>query len=146
MIRKGTYVLVITLDADKDIPVGALGTLHFCKGSYCYVGSAMGGLDQRVSRHLSREKRVKWHVDRLTMAADSVRAYISYPDFIDECELARLAEASGMVPACKGFGSSDRDCHTHLFAVTEGSLERFLQRTRMEEFRDRTISLFLIFQ
>ena len=43
MIRKGTYVLIIALDSDREIAVGALGTLFFRKGRYCYVGSAMGG-------------------------------------------------------------------------------------------------------
>jgi len=28
MIRKGTYVLIITLGTDADIDVGALGSLH----------------------------------------------------------------------------------------------------------------------
>ena len=131
MIRKGTYILIITLGSDADIGVGALGTLHFDKGRYCYVGSAMGGLDQRIRRHLSKEKKVRWHIDNLTLAADHVEAYISYPDFIGECELARIAERSGMAPVHKGFGCSDCDCPTHLFRVTGGSLERFLDSTRM---------------
>ena len=55
-VRKGTYVLVIALGSDRDIRVGALGTFHFPKGTYCYTGSAMAGLDQRLSRHLRRDK------------------------------------------------------------------------------------------
>ena len=74
MKRPGTYILIITLGSDIVLDVGALGPLHFPKGLYCYVGSAMGGLDQRVSRHLSKDKKVRWHIDRLTMAADSVEA------------------------------------------------------------------------
>jgi len=128
MIRKGTYVLVIALGADSDIRVGALGTLHFPRGEYCYVGSALGGLDQRVGRHLSREKPLKWHADYLTTVADSVEAYISYPDYIGECELARMALESGMEPAFDGFGCSDCRCRTHLFRVTDGSLERLLDK------------------
>ena len=91
MIRKGTYVLAINLGADKDIQVGALGTLFFEKGLYCYVGSAMNGLDQRVGRHLSEDKKLKRHADYLTIAADSVEAFISYPDSIPECDLASIA-------------------------------------------------------
>ena len=92
MKRKGTYVLAVTLGSDFDIEVGALGTLHFDRGLYCYVGSALGGLDSRVERHLRKEKVLKWHADYLTTKADHVEAYISYPDYIEECELARLAE------------------------------------------------------
>ena len=79
MRRPGTYILEIALGSDTELEVGALGTLRFSAGEYCYVGSAMGGLDQRVSRHLSREKKVRWHIDRLTMAADSVDAYVVHP-------------------------------------------------------------------
>lgn len=122
MKRPGTYILLITLGSDADLDVGALGPLHFSSGTYCYVGSAMGGLDQRVSRHLSRDKRVRWHIDRLTMAADSVEAYVSYPDWIPECELARMAEGCGMEPSVKGFGCSDCRCRTHLFRADPESI------------------------
>lgn len=119
-------MLVIDLGADTDIRVGALGTLHFSKGRYCYVGSAMGGLDQRLRRHLSREKSLKWHTDYLTVQADSVFAYISYPDPIPECSLALKAEEAGMVPGHKGFGCSDCGCRTHLFLAEGDSLERLV--------------------
>ncbi len=134
MIRKGTYVLVITLGTDTDIEVGALGKHHFHSGKYCYVGSAMGGLDQRVSRHISKEKKMRWHIDRLTIVADSVYAYESYPDFIPECELARMAVACGMTPAMRGFGCSDCSCGTHLFEAPEGSVERLATVSGMHPF------------
>ncbi len=126
MIRKGTYVLAINLGSDTVLDVGALGTLTFPRGMYCYVGSAMGGLDQRISRHLSKDKRVRWHIDRLTMAAESAEAYESYPDFIPECTLAAMAAACGMVPFADGFGCSDCRCRTHLFSCDERSLARLV--------------------
>ena len=135
MIRKGTYVLAVTLGSPADIRVGALGILHFDSGLYIYVGSAMGGLDQRLSRHLRRDKPLRWHIDYLTSAADSAEAFESYPDFIPECELARMAEASGMVPAAKGFGCSDCDCLTHLFRATEGQLAALVSSAGMIRFR-----------
>ncbi len=126
MIRKGTYVLEIVLDSDLDIEVGALGTLSFCKGTYCYVGSALGGLDQRLSRHLAKEKVLKWHIDRFTTKASIVRAYESYPDYIPECTLATMALDCGMTPSYKGFGCSDCRCSTHLFEATGDSLARLI--------------------
>ena len=134
MKRKGTYVLVITLGSDMEITVGALGTLSFPKGIYCYVGSAMGGLDQRLKRHLSKEKKLKWHIDYLTTVADGRRAMISYPDFIPECELAEMAERSGMVPSHIGFGCSDCKCRTHLFQASEGALEELVRLAGLEEY------------
>ena len=133
-VRRGTYALLMVLGSGSVIEVGALGPVRFPAGSYCYVGSAMGGLDQRVSRHLSGAKRVRWHVDRLTMAADSVEAFESYPDPIGECELARIAAESGMEPFAKGFGCSDCRCGTHLFRTTEGSWERFLSASSCRRF------------
>ena len=127
MKRKGTYVLEMTLDTDADLDIGALGTLHFPRGTYCYVGSAMGGLDQRLSRHVSMDKKIRWHIDRLTMVASSVYAHESSPDPIPECHLAHLAEAAGMEPVFPGFGCSDCRCTTHLFRVTGEVLERFLE-------------------
>ena len=122
MRRPGTYVLVVTLGSDTVLDVGALGTINLRAGTYCYVGSAMGGLDQRVSRHTSRDKSVRWHIDRLTLAADGVYAYESYPDPVPECTLARMACEGGMVPAVDGFGCSDCRCRTHLFRADPGSL------------------------
>ena len=137
MKRMGTYVLVITLGSDLTTEVGALGTLSFPAGVYLYTGSALGGLDQRVSRHIRHEKTVKWHIDRLTVAADSVIAYESGPDYVPECELASMAGDCGMVPSVDGFGCSDCSCRTHLFRVTDGSLDLLISRARLEPFRDR---------
>lgn len=134
MKRPGTYILIIALGSDADLDVGALGPLHFSKGLYCYVGSAMGGLDQRVSRHLSKSKKVRWHIDRLTMAADSVEAYESYPDYIPECALARMAEECGMTPSAKGFGCSDCRCSTHLFRADPDSIARLVERAGLVSF------------
>ena len=137
MKRMGTYVLVITLGSDLTTEVGALGTLSAPAGVYLYTGSALGGLDQRVSRHIRHEKTVKWHIDRLTVATDSVIAYESYPDYVPECELASMAGDCGMVPSVDGFGCSDCSCRTHLFRVTDGSLDLLISRARLEPFRDR---------
>ncbi len=124
--RRGTYVLLITLDSDLVVRVGALGTLPFERGTYCYVGSAMGGLDPRLRRHLTREKVLKWHVDYLVAVASDVRAHESHPDPVPECELGRMAEACGMIPSHKGFGCSDCRCRTHLFRCDADSIARLL--------------------
>lgn len=131
MRRKGTYILVIRLGADADIRVGALGVLHFSSGLYCYTGSAMGGLDQRLRRHMAREKAMKWHADYLTVAADSVDAMVSYPDPVPECELAALAAECGMSLSFKGFGCSDCHCSTHLFSCDADSIARLAERARL---------------
>ena len=135
MIRKGTYVLAITLGSDQEITVGALGTLHFDKGLYCYVGSALGGLDSRVARHLRKDKVLKWHADYLTTRADRVEAYISYPDYIKECELAEMARNSGMEPSYKGFGCSDCRCSTHLFKTDKKRLASLIKSAKLSPYQ-----------
>lgn len=69
-VRRGTYVLTVRLDSPRTVRAGALGELRFDAGTYLYAGSAMGGLDQRISRHLSKEKTIRWHIDSLTMVCD----------------------------------------------------------------------------
>ncbi len=134
-VRRGTYAILVSMGSDSVLDVGALGEVPFPSGRYCYVGSAMGGLDQRVSRHLSREKKARWHIDSLTMAADSAEAYESCPDPIPECELARIAEESGMEPWAKGFGCSDCRCRTHLFRTGDAAFRRFLAASQCRPFR-----------
>lgn len=128
-VRKGTYLLLIELDRGQTINIGAKGPHHFKKGRYCYVGSAMAGLDQRLKRHLAHEKTLKWHADYLTTACDRSSAWESYPDYIPECELAAMVEASGGVPEMDGFGCSDCNCRTHLFRVNKAVMAKVVSST-----------------
>jgi len=52
----GSYALVLRLPSRRKIQVGKLGLFEFPRGHYIYLGSALGGLDARVGRHLSLEK------------------------------------------------------------------------------------------
>jgi len=123
---KGTYLLFMTFICDKRADVGSLGTVRIDAGEYCYVGSAMNGLRRRIERHLSSEKIMHWHIDRLTVLADRKEAFVSLGP-VDECELAAMAEREGCIPTVKGFGCSDCRCRTHLFTVDERSKQRLLK-------------------
>ncbi|MDR0778555.1 MAG: GIY-YIG nuclease family protein [Methanomassiliicoccaceae archaeon] len=131
-MRKGAYILFLTFRRPCTINAGALGPLTIGEGEYCYVGSAMNGLDSRISRHLSKQKKIRWHIDHLTMAADGTEAFISTE--IKECELARAAEDSGCKPVFKGFGSSDCRCATHLFLTSTDSKEELLRASAVLPF------------
>jgi len=113
------------------VDVGSLGTLEIGEGEYCYVGSAMNGLDQRIRRHMSPKKHMRWHIDRLTSSADGTEAYASC---VAECGLARMAEDSGCIPVFKGFGSSDCGCRTHLFFVDGASKQTLLNMSAAQRF------------
>lgn len=124
MIRPGSYVLFMTFDRDVELRIGALGDIVLESGTYCYVGSARNGLDQRIARHLRKEKKIRWHIDNLTIAADSIEAYESID--LEECRLRNMAESSGLRPSVKGFGCSDCRCSTHLLTSDEGSKDSFI--------------------
>ena len=58
-----------------EILVGRLGALPVEPGFYVYVGSAFGpgGLERRVGRHATTEKKHRWHIDYLTAWLHSTR-------------------------------------------------------------------------
>ena len=137
MIRKGTYVLFLRFNKTIGTGVGSLGRIDLKTGTYCYVGSAMNGLDQRVSRHLSHEKNKRWHIDFLTTLCKDMAAYEHEGDEPTECELADLIQSVGGISAVKGFGCSDCSCQTHLFEVDENIVKTALEGLGMTIFADR---------
>ena len=130
--RKGTYAIFITLAEDTELSIGSLGTILFKAGEYCYAGSAMNGLEQRIRRHLSHEKKMHWHIDFLTMVASDIEAYGSeYPGSVVECGIADAASSLGFVPVVRGFGSSDCGCFSHLSSVPDGGKAKLVERLGM---------------
>lgn len=127
-VRKGTYLLFLCFREPHTISVGSLGTLNVGAGEYCYVGSAMNGLESRLERHMRKEKKMHWHIDRLTVQADTTEAYVpSEPT--GECVLSAAAGDSGCIPVFEGFGSSDCRCRTHLFMTDGRSKQKLLTVT-----------------
>ena len=66
---KGSYLLLIELKDKETIQIGKLGKIDFMKGFYVYIGSAINGLEQRINRHLRKEKKLHWHIDFLLKSA-----------------------------------------------------------------------------
>nr|WP_321359115.1 GIY-YIG nuclease family protein [uncultured Hyphomonas sp.] len=117
--RKGAYILLVLLD--KALPVGAgrQKAGHLSPGMYAYAGSAYGpgGLGARIRRHFRHDKKVHWHIDRLTLEASGLAAVIVENG--DECQLVQaLLETGGAEVALKGFGSTDcLICSSHLMRI-----------------------------
>lgn len=106
------YQLDIVLAADARIAVGRLGEFLFPAGRYVYTGSARRNLDARVRRHLSRDKKLRWHIDYL-LAAEQAEV-VGVRLFEDgECAVNRVTEGVVVAP---GFGASDcrSSCGSHL--------------------------------
>jgi Uri superfamily endonuclease len=113
---KGIYCLLMVLENDVRTSVGALGRLTFPSGVYAYVGSAQGGIEQRVRRHLNGTKKKRWHIDYLLAHARTV-SVVSVPtdDRGLECVLASvLSTLPGARVVAERFGSSDCGCRSHL--------------------------------
>jgi sugar fermentation stimulation protein A len=112
--ERGTYVLILELTRPSVVNVGALGEIRFERGRYAYVGSARRGMRPRLSRHLAKGKRKKWHIDWLTTRSDAAPVAVATTGRVGlECKIAGLlsARAEGRV---KGFGCSDCECESHL--------------------------------
>jgi Uri superfamily endonuclease len=116
---RGTYILFMRLPFSMPMIIGGLGKIEFKEGYYAYVGSALGGLEQRLARHLRREKTLHWHIDYLLLRALVYDIMVIEGEEKRECQIAsKLAEH---LPYVNGFGSSDCNCTSHLFYSTDSS-------------------------
>ena len=127
---KGTYLLIMMPPEETSIKVGKLGAIHFKKGSYAYVGSALNGLDQRIQRHLRTDKKVHWHIDYLLPFTEIVEILYKENDKKEECRIAQVLERN--FTHIPGFGCSDCSCRSHLFY---GSSKEIIQRVKTLQMR-----------
>ncbi|MFH1382634.1 MAG: GIY-YIG nuclease family protein [Chloroflexota bacterium] len=101
------------------INIGTRQLIHFRRGYYAYVGSAMGGLEARVRRHFRKDKKRHWHIDYLLERAYLTGAILCETGQRSECAIAHALQAQlGSVP---GFGVSDCHCPSHLFFSGNGN-------------------------
>ena len=114
---KGSYVLIIQLPAEQTITIGSLKAIHFPRGYYAYVGSAMGGFEARLNRHLKSKKKPHWHIDYLLKSA-FIRGII-LAETTDRAECTIAQALSHQFEAIPGFGASDCKCKSHLFWAAE---------------------------
>ena len=117
-INSGAYQIFIYISKNIKLKIGKLGSFEFPKGNYVYTGSAMKNLKQRVARHKSKSKTLKWHIDYLLdnkfVKIKDIKLFFSTQK--KECELNQilLVDPNAFVPV-KKFGSSDcRNCPAHL--------------------------------
>ena len=130
---KGAYLLVLELPKDTKILVGKQGMIHFQKGSYGYIGSALSGLEQRIRRHLRSHKKLHWHIDYLLASATITGVFIKESSKREECNLANAFEQS--FDAIPGFGCSDCACQSHLYFGTVEAMEQLAFTLQMQRYR-----------
>ncbi len=125
----GSYALVLRLPSRRKIMIGKLGVFEFPRGYYIYFGSALGGLQARVDRHLRQEKKLHWHADYLSAEAPWTQAWQLADGQRWECVWARSAAAAGATLPAPGFGSSDCQCRSHLVRLSNVKQVRGLLRS-----------------
>ena len=113
----GTYVLILRAESDRKIRVGRLGRLTVPPGFYAYVGSAFGpgGLRARITRHLRRQKKRRWHVDYLRAYLQVIDVWYSSAPQRLECAWAGQMNRRGGKTLFRKLGASDCRCASHLF-------------------------------
>lgn len=116
---KGIYILIINVIKDIEVDIGALGKTTLAKGFYAYVGSAQTNLEKRVRRHLSKHKRLFWHIDYLldNEATETVKVLYKEADKTEECKVAKILSGKGK--SIYDFGCSDCHCKSHLFRIDD---------------------------
>lgn len=131
----GIYVLIIRLDENAVLKIGSLGRLHLKRGHYAYVGSAQRGLKARIRRHLSSNKRMRWHIDYLLSPA-TIEDIIVAPmeGHVEEDLSVYLSIHFKFIP---GFGSSDSRAPSHLFTGDVDLLRQMTLEflTRKDQYR-----------
>lgn len=116
MKNSGLYKIFMFMPDTKEIKVGKLGSFVFKKGYYIYIGSAKNALQARVSRHLSKRKKMHWHIDYFLKNAFVTKTILYYEPEMTECMLNKKtfeSYANAFYPV-QGFGASDCDCISHL--------------------------------
>ena len=117
---KGTYVLLLLLEHDKEIVVGRQRSSHsilFRAGYYAYVGSAHGpgGLRSRINRHLIKDKKSVWHIDSLRKEAVPIEVWLNVHERKQEKIWAdALIAMKGSHPVANFGNTDDRTSRTHL--------------------------------
>jgi len=135
--KPGVYTLVIRLARGERAEIGRFGSHWFSEGLYTYTGSALGtgglSLRGRVLRHLSSEKKMKWHIDYLLASRGVSVIAVVYAETCSrmECSIAKsIACLEDAVSPVKGFGASDcrNGCESHLYHFPESDEEQLLRR------------------
>ena len=129
---RGSYLLLMELKNTETIPVGKLGKIDFKKGFYIYAGSALNGLDQRIQRHLRKQKKMHWHIDHLLDKANILKIFYKPSEIREECFIAKILKKElSIIP---DFGCSDCLCKSHLFYGSYEKIRTVIATLEMDQY------------
>lgn len=133
---RGVYTLIIRFPRPCKAGIRKHMPVVVDRGLYLYTGSASGrgstSLEGRIRRHLRREKKEFWHVDRILAyeSAHVVSVIYAVTTSKAECRVnAALLKHTNILAPFKGLGSSDCRCESHFLEARE-SLRSLRQGVR----------------
>jgi Uri superfamily endonuclease len=129
---RGSYLLLMELKITETIPVGKLGKIDFKKSFYIYVGSALNGVDQRIQRHLRKQKKIHWHIDYLLNRTKIVNVFYKQSKIREECFSAKTLERE--LSSIPGFGCNDCECKSHLFYGSYEEIKNSISNLEMKQY------------
>jgi sugar fermentation stimulation protein A len=132
---KGTYTLIIDCKKPFRVEIGRIGRVQIDEGFFVYTGSALGrgeaSLERRIGRHCRKRKRVRWHVDFLTVRPEIIIRKVICLDSPErlECRINQLiiSELAGK-PVAPHAGATDCRCEGHLLSLRFAGVREMLSR------------------
>jgi len=118
---KGTYLLFLSLKKGTRVRIGN-NERKLEKGHYIHVGSAFGagGIKSRITRHFMKNKKIHWHIDKLTTNKNTtIEAFAVAIDQRAECIVSSIFSKIEELKPIYGFGNTDckNKCPSHLFFI-----------------------------
>jgi Uri superfamily endonuclease len=106
-----SYQIHFILEKAVSLEIGKLGRFDFPPGKYVYTGSARKNMEARISRHFSKKKNLRWHIDYLIGPHTKIIGVELFDE--EECAVNQEAEGDILIP---GFGATDckNKCGSHL--------------------------------
>ena len=106
-----SYQIHFILQKPIVLEIGRLGRFEFPAGEYVYTGSAKKNIGARISRHFSKKKKLRWHIDYLIGPHTKITGVELFD--MEECVVNEDIEGDILVP---GFGATDckNKCGSHL--------------------------------
>ena len=133
-VKSGIYILEIFAGHPFQLSIKKFSDIEFNEGYYYYVGSAQKNLYHRIKRHLTKDKKIHWHIDHLTtIPSNKIKRIFFAENQPKDLEIKIANELSAFqkitIPA-KGFGNSDNPkAESHLFYLkTKNHFNHFISR------------------
>ncbi len=119
IINSGIYILEIENKVDFQLLTKRFDVILLKKGFYYYVGSAQKNLQSRIKRHISKSKKIHWHIDNITTQKQTnISRIFIIPEANkkEECITVKLMFSRFKLQfPVRNFGNSDcNSCIAHL--------------------------------